>query len=54
MDQVNESTMDNSKLDAIMNVLVAINIDPECLVKQTKELNSRLCGLETKLQQPME
>jgi len=54
MDQVSESTMDNSKLDAIVNVLTTTNIDQECLVKQTKELNSKLCGLETKLQQLME
>jgi len=54
MDQVSESTMDNSKLNAIMNVITTMNIDRECLVKQTKELNSRLCKLKTKLQQPME
>jgi len=54
MDQMSESTMDHSKLDAIMSVLTTMNIDRERLVKQTKELNSRLCKLETKLQQPME
>jgi len=54
MDQVSESTMDKSKLDSITDVLIAMNIDWECLVKQNEELNSRLCRLETKLQQPME
>jgi len=50
MDQVGESIMDNSKLDTIMNILIAMNNDRERLVKQNEELNSRLCRLETKLQ----
>jgi len=54
MDQVSESTMDKSKLDAIIDVSIIMNIDWKCLVKQNEELNSRFCGLETKLQQPME
>jgi len=54
MDQVSESIMDCSKLDAIMNLLTTMNIDREHLIKQIEKLYSRLCRLKTKLQQPME
>lgn len=43
--------MENSKLDTIMAALSAMNIERERMFKQTEELNSRLCGLEAKLQQ---
>jgi len=46
--------MNNLKLDTITNTIAAMNLDYECMFKQTKELNSILYGLKAKIHHSME
>ena len=44
-----ETLVSNGKLDAIMTALVAMSLDCDQILKQNKELNLRLRGLETQM-----
>jgi len=50
MKEANKTIMNDLKIDAIMNMIAAMNLNGENIFKQTKELNLRLCSLEAKLQ----
>ena len=44
-----ETLVSNGKLDAIMTALAAMSLDHDQILKQNKELNLRLCDLDTQM-----